>query len=157
MSTELPLLRGTITYSNAWDHDTNILHRLRFVPARDKFFNHIDQRHHLTKEIVAHHLGLSPAICHVANRDAWMNGSFNLCVPVVVGTSRVLVRFPLPYRVGDRPYPGNGDEKVRCEAGTYAWLQKECPSIPVPHYYGVGLSSGQAVRCSSDIWLIATN
>ncbi|KAF7158008.1 hypothetical protein CNMCM6106_004297 [Aspergillus hiratsukae] len=55
-----------------------------------------------------------------------MHGSFNLCVPVTVEEfGRVIIRFPLPYRVGDSFHPGNSDEKVKCEAGTYAWLQQE--------------------------------
>jgi len=60
-------------------------------------------------------------------------------------SQRVLIRFPLPYRVGDKVCPGNGDEKVRCEAATYAWMQKECPSIPIPQIYGFALSTGQCV------------
>ncbi|KKK15094.1 hypothetical protein AOCH_005603 [Aspergillus ochraceoroseus] len=40
--------------------------------------------------------------------------------------------------------PGNGDEKVLCEAGTYAWLQDNCPDVPIPHLYGFGLSTGES-------------
>jgi hypothetical protein len=52
----------------------------------------------------------------------------------------------LPYRIGEDCCPGNGDEKVRCEAGTYAWLQENCPTVPIPRLYGFGLSTGQTVR-----------
>ncbi|RLL93487.1 hypothetical protein CFD26_100822 [Aspergillus turcosus] len=73
-----------------------------------------------------------------------MHGSFNLIVPVTVEEfGRVIIRFPLPYRVGDSFHPGNSDEKVKCEAGTYAWLQQECPTIPIPRLYGFGLTTGQ--------------
>jgi hypothetical protein len=52
-----------------------------------------------------------------------MQGAFNLCVPVMVnGSKRVLMRFPFPYRIGEGTFcRGNSDEKVRCEAATYAW------------------------------------
>lgn len=59
---------------------------------------------------------------------------------------QLMIRFPLPYRIGEYPCPGNADEKVRCEAGTYAWLQENCPIVPIPHLYGFGLSTGQTVR-----------
>ncbi|EGE82636.2 hypothetical protein BDDG_05580 [Blastomyces dermatitidis ATCC 18188] len=59
-------------------------------------------------------------------------GSFNVCILVTIDTwkdrqqqgQRVLLRFPLPYRVGEDFRPGNGDEKIRCEAGAYAWLEE---------------------------------
>jgi hypothetical protein len=35
--------------------------------------------------------------------------------------------------------------QVRCEAGTYAWPQEKCPSVPIPRLYGSGLSTGQTV------------
>lgn len=85
--------------------------------------------------------------------ENWHHGSFNLCVPVVVGGwkqkkqpgGRVLLRFPLPYRVGDAFRPGNGDEKIRCEAGAYAWLQENCPDVPIPQLYGFSTSTGETV------------
>ncbi|BDD60167.1 hypothetical protein MAP00_005321 [Monascus purpureus] len=54
-----------------------------------------------------------------------------------------MFRLPLPYRVGDAFRPGNGDEKVRCEAGTYAWLEENCPDVPIPRFYGFGVSTGE--------------
>lgn len=78
------------------------------------------------KVIAAHHLGLrSSDGCHVADQDEWPHGSFNVCVPITIDAwrgKRVLVRLPLPYRTGEIANPGNSDEKIRCEAGTYAWL-----------------------------------
>ncbi|OAA37684.1 Aminoglycoside phosphotransferase [Metarhizium rileyi] len=53
----------------------------------------------------------------------------------------VLLRFPLPYRVGEAVRPGNSDEKVNGEAAAYAWLQENCPSVPIPQLYGFGLSN----------------
>lgn len=72
--------------------------------------------------------------------------------------NRVLVRFPLPYHVGELSKPGNSDEKVWCEAGTYAWLEENCPDIPIPRLYGFGMGTGEAVETllvsMLDSWLI---
>lgn len=87
--------------------------------------------------------------------DGWLHGSFNLCIPITVtvnnhnkssrsrrrqqdSSKRVMIRFPLPYRVGEDFRPGNADEELRCEAGTYAWLQDHCPTVPIPRLYGFG-------------------
>ncbi|KOS39868.1 hypothetical protein ACN38_g9284 [Penicillium nordicum] len=76
-----------------------------------------------------------------------MRGSFNICILVdfyVPGQNKqLIIRFPLPYRIGDICYPGNADEKILCEAGTYAWLQTNCPDVPIPYLYGFGLRSGK--------------
>lgn len=98
-------------------------------------------------------LGLSSSDkCHVSEVRYWLRGSFNICIPISIQNSRqqprkrVILRFPLPYRIGDDFRPGNGDEKIQCEAGTYAWLQQNCPDIPIPRLYGFALSTGETVR-----------
>ena len=60
---------------------------------------------------------------------------------------QLIIRFPLPYRIGENTHPGNADEKVRCEAGTYAWIEENCADITIPKLYGLRLSTGQTV-CS---------
>ncbi|KAI2785775.1 hypothetical protein POX_h09534 [Penicillium oxalicum] len=40
-------------------------------------------------------------------------------------------------------YRRNADEKVRCEAGTYAWIEENCADITIPKLYGLRLSTGQ--------------
>ncbi|KAL4948359.1 hypothetical protein BDW69DRAFT_94574 [Aspergillus filifer] len=152
MPKPLPLLRGEITYSTAKLEEVNVLHRLRYCDQRDEFFAYILENRKWIEMIVAHHLNLgSSNECRVADFGDWQHGSFNLCVPVYVNTwkekqqpgSRVLLRLPLPYRVGDAFRPGNGDEKIRCEAGTYAWLEQNCPDIPIPRLYGFATSTGE--------------
>ncbi|KAI2722587.1 hypothetical protein CBS147332_3516 [Penicillium roqueforti] len=87
--------------------------------------------------------------CHVSEVRYWLRGSFNICIPISIQNSRqqprkrVILRFPLPYRIGDDFRPGNGDKKIQCEAGTYAWLQQNCPDIPIPRLYGFALSTGE--------------
>ncbi|KAB8259745.1 hypothetical protein BDV32DRAFT_159164 [Aspergillus pseudonomiae] len=111
-----------------------------------RFFAHIQERQEWMKAIAVHHLNLkSSTLCHVAGQEDWSHGGFNVCIPITVDgcNKRVLMRFPLPYRVGEAVQPGNSDEKIRCEAGSYAWLEENCADVPIPPLYGFGLSSGE--------------
>ncbi|KAJ5107012.1 hypothetical protein N7456_003687 [Penicillium angulare] len=147
MPKTLPLLRKEITYSTAATEEVNILHKLQYVQKRIDFFTLLYTNTDWIEETVAHHLGLSTSQCEVVGVKDWLHGSFNVCIPVDIKGekfNRVLIRFPLPYRVGESVCPGNSDEKLRCEAGTYAWMQDNCPDVPIPRLHGFGLSSGQA-------------
>ncbi|KAK2764473.1 hypothetical protein FQN54_009168 [Arachnomyces sp. PD_36] len=143
--TERRLLRGkTITYSQALDKEINMLQRLEYPARQDEFFDSIWKRRDLIAEVVCWHLGISPSACKVVDEEGWRHGSFNLLVPVVFdGFAPVLIRFPLPYRNGESFRPGNCEEKVKCEAATYAWIQQECPELVTPHLYGFGTSGGK--------------
>lgn len=146
------LLRGEITYAAAKEQDANILHELGYRDQKIQFFTHLSRNRELIKSLIAHHLGLTSAdLCRVVDVEDWIHGSFNVCIRVdifdvegIVGR-QVMIRFPLPYRIGENCCPGNADEKVRCEAGTYIWLKENCPTVPIPHLYGFGLSSGKIV------------
>ncbi|KFY17973.1 hypothetical protein V492_00223 [Pseudogymnoascus sp. VKM F-4246] len=139
------LPREDITYSVAQDREVNVLHQLGYCDKKDRFFDCLYRKRNLMQAVVAHHLSLRlPDACHIADMSEWLYGSFNVCIPVTISTwqgKRVLLRFPLPYRVGDSFQPGNGDEKIRCEAGTYAWLDENCPEVPIPRLYGFALST----------------
>ncbi|EEH03547.1 conserved hypothetical protein [Histoplasma capsulatum G186AR] len=150
------LLREEITYSTAKGREANILHQLGYHDKQTSFFNQLNNSRDWIKYVVAHHLGLgagSVDLCRVAEVEDWFHGSFNICVPVTIedetwkrekqGGWHVLLRLPLPYRIGEAFRSGNGDEKVRCEAGTYAWLQENCPEVPIPHMYGFAMSTGE--------------
>ncbi|EKV04256.1 hypothetical protein PDIG_90130 [Penicillium digitatum PHI26] len=149
------LLREEITYSLAKEREVNILHQLGYFDQQCHFFSHLYARREWMKAIIAHHLGFrSTDMCHIAKMDDWFRGSFNVCVPVTIENwkerqqpgLRVILRFPLPYRVGEGFRPGNGDEKIRCEAGAYAWLQQNCPDVPIARLYGFAMSTGETVR-----------
>ncbi|KAF4977275.1 hypothetical protein FZEAL_6163 [Fusarium zealandicum] len=143
------LLSGLITLSEAKERGYNVIHRLEYPKLQRAFFQRLQSQRHLIRTIIAHHLGADPANCDVSSPEYWRHGSFNVCVPARVDSPNlglpifVMVRFPLPYRVGETTHPGNADEKLRCEAATYAWLQEHCPSVPIPHLYGIGLATGQ--------------
>ncbi|KAJ6019910.1 hypothetical protein N7499_002955 [Penicillium canescens] len=159
------LLRREVTYSDVKDDEFNMLHQLDYYAQQAQFFAHLRDKSDWMKAVVAHHLNLSsPAACEVSDVEDWLHGSFNVCVPVTIHNrqnKRVLLRFPLPYRVGETFNPGNSDEKIRCEVGTYAWLQENCSEIPIPQLYGFSLSSGEVftlLRCmplfSRYLWLM---
>lgn len=144
MPTTLRLLRKEITYSEARREEVDILRRLQYYDQQQEFFVGLAAQTELIKAIVTHHLGLfSTAQCQVAGVEEWLHGSYNVCIPVSIrdwnvraqSGTRVLLRLPLPYRLGEDFRPGNADEKIRCEAGTYAWLQGNCPDIPIPRLY----------------------
>lgn len=143
------LLRGEITYSAAKERETNILHALGYWSQQNQYFTFLHGKRHLIQAAVAHHLNLgSPGYCQVAEPKDWLSGTFNVCIPVHVDENQapsVLVRLPLPYRVGEKFSTGNADEKILCEVGTYAWLQQNCPETPIPRLFGYGLSTGQTV------------
>ncbi|KAB8213342.1 hypothetical protein BDV33DRAFT_66606 [Aspergillus novoparasiticus] len=146
------LLHEELTYSHAKSKETNILHQLKYPSQQSQFFTLLQSKRSWIRVIVAHHLNLpSSNACQVADVGEWLHGSFNVCIPVTIlewnqkqqSGHRVLVRFPLPYRIGEDFRPGNGDEKVRCEAGTYAWIEENCPDIPIPRLYGFGMATGE--------------
>lgn len=137
------------SYEDVKDDESNVLHKLTFWRERCKFFAHLHRNQTTVQATTARHLGVSVQICRVAEPEAWLYGSFNLCIPVSITsqpTKRVVVRFPLPYKVGGLE---NADEKLRCEAATYIWHQDNCPSVPIPRLHGFGFSSGQKVGQST--------
>ncbi|PGH27641.1 hypothetical protein AJ80_00654 [Polytolypa hystricis UAMH7299] len=127
------LLHGEITYSAAKEKETNILHALGYWQRRLDLFNHLYRNRGSIEDVARHHLGLGSAwTCHIAEPNDWLHWSFNLCVSIRLTnkrgapSKRLMIRFPLPYRVGEDYRPGNADEKLRCEAGTYAWMRENC-------------------------------
>lgn len=146
------LLRGEITYAAAKEQDANILHELGYRDQKISFFTHLHRNRELIRTLVARHLGLASAdACRVVDVEDWIHGSFNVCIRVDIVDPKgnigrqIMIRFPLPYRIGENCCPGNADEKVRCEVGTYTWLKENCPTVPIPHLYGFGLSNGKTV------------
>ncbi|TQV92473.1 hypothetical protein V2A60_007161 [Cordyceps javanica] len=145
------LLSGPITFSAASRRSTNVLQSLLYPQRKLAFYSYIQERFELLAELVAHHLGTRPDEILVAPQAWWRHGSFNLCIPVRVNADLektglpqfVMIRFPLPYRVGEVTHPGNSDEKLRCEAATYAWIDENCPDVPIPKLFGFGLGTNE--------------
>ncbi|EFY84979.1 hypothetical protein MAC_08963 [Metarhizium acridum CQMa 102] len=145
------LLSGPITLSSATGRSANVLHALQYPLRKLAFYSYIEGHRALLAEVIAHHLGIKPTDVDISPQEWWRHGSFNLCVPLKVNVNSTqsnvpefaFIRFPLPYRVGEVTNPGNSDEKLNCEAATYAWLEENCPSVPIPKLYGFGLSTNQ--------------
>ncbi|KAJ5980066.1 hypothetical protein N7481_007364 [Penicillium waksmanii] len=102
----------------------------------------------LVNQLPLKHLGTkSSAECSIADPDQWMCGSFKVCIRLDIHQAGILPKTS-PHAVSftilswDADNPGNSDEKILCEAGTYAWLQANFPDITIPKLYGFGLASG---------------
>jgi hypothetical protein len=108
MPVMLPLLRGNIIYDEARHRETKILLHLTYPEAQLEFQNFIERRQKSMQKRVAHHLNLpSPSVCRVAPSTDLMSGSFDLCfLGTVADHQQILIRFPLPYRAGEKVCPG---------------------------------------------------
>ncbi|KAL1858120.1 hypothetical protein VTK73DRAFT_7934 [Phialemonium thermophilum] len=134
-----PLFRGTFSLEDASKEDRDILQELSYPDKRVDFWLRLHRSRQHMEEVIAQHLRLPRSHVRVGDLQEWIHGSFNACLPVYI-TSRqarglpkkLMMRFLLPYKVGEEVRPGNVDEKLRCEAATYVWLQQHCPEIPVP-------------------------
>jgi hypothetical protein len=151
MPKTLPLLHGEITLESALDDEDNMLQALAYPEQRFEFFVDLLRHRSEIEAIVSYHLGLKKGeACQIGEVKDWRAGSFNVCIPVRVNRAksrnkRVMIRFPLPYKVGELQNPGNAEEKIRSEAGTYIWIREKCPTVPIPYLWGFGLPDGTSV------------
>jgi hypothetical protein len=148
----LPLLRGNTTLESALEQEEDVLLELDYPEQRIDFFVFLYSNRGDIERIAAYHLSLGPSdTCRTGDVNEWVHGSFNVCIPLYVNKQgqdlekQALIRFPLPYRIGEFRNPGNVDEKLRCEAATFIWIHTHCPEIPIPQLWGFGLVGGQSV------------
>lgn len=130
--------RAPISYASAANKDGNIINQL-LCEETDTICS-----------LVRHHLRLSPgAVCAVSPQSEWICGSFNVCVPIEVtsdpASRKLMLRCCLPHKLAEDRYPGTVDEKLSCEVGTYAWMQRNCPDVRIPHLFGFGFSDHRHV------------
>ena len=130
-----------------------MLLRLKYWQKRSDLLDYLCDHRTEIEAVVSHHLNLSTTgTCFIAPRSERIDGSFNICLPGQVkpekihSEKRVIMRFPLPYKIGEETFPGNADEQLRCEAATYVWIQENCPDVPVPQLLGFAFSGNQCVR-----------
>jgi hypothetical protein len=140
------------TYTDLVDNDHNMLIQSQWPGQQAEFINSWRPKGACLEQLVAHHLSLSPHRCRVASHEDWLSGSFNLCIPVDVERHpRVLVRLPFPHRFRSHTSPDMASEKIRNEAGTFAWLSKHCPNVPIPRLWAFGLSDGRSFRSLAQV------
>lgn len=117
----LPLLDGDITLESALDKKSNIIQELTYTKERVEFCWSLWQCRRDLEKLVAFHLNVASSRCGIGDDSAvtprsWLHGSFNYYIPVYVSdeagnqVERVLLRFPLPYKLGDSKFPGNCEE-----------------------------------------------
>ncbi|KAL3479030.1 hypothetical protein BJX99DRAFT_245228 [Aspergillus californicus] len=157
MATTLPLLRGTsISLENALTDDDSILHRLDYPQKQEEFWLHLLSHKHDIEELVSFHVQVKH--CRVADESDLFFGSYNVCIPVYVdlpSDERVLVRIPLPFKIGEANKPGNVEEKLRCKVATYIWIHENRPTVPIPTLYGIALPDGQTFAPASSVSLLS--
>lgn len=154
-ATTLRTLKGEITLDAAIQEERDMLRRLSYWNKRIYFLCYLDDHSAEIEAIVSYHLGLSEIeSCYIAPLDDWIHGSFNMCLPIHIKDregheKRVMMRFPLPYKVGEEECPGNAEEKLRCEAATYVWIQENCPDVPIPQLLGFAFHENQCVSVAN--------
>lgn len=142
--------RDPISYESAIRREDNIIQQLTYVGETAKLDASLWQARGAIQALTKHHLSLGRKdSCTVLGKHAWIRGSFNVCVPIEVcrgnTTTRVLLRCPMPHKLAEATYPGSVDEKLNCEVATYAWMQENCPEVPIPHLFGFGFSDNRHV------------
>jgi hypothetical protein len=142
-----------VTLEEALDDDWDMIPPLTAFAKTREYCQYLDRNRIQLERIISRHLGMPSTDFVLLSQDHWVWGSFNVCLPLDIKrtnrTSRLprqaILRFPLPFRCGEEYSPGNVEEKLRCEAATYIWLQQNCPSIPTPRLLAIGLPGAESV------------
>ena len=138
-----------VDLEEALDSEDDMIVKLTLWDRQKHFLEYLFSSRDLIAKTVAQHLNATrPPICQILDPDEWKLGSFNVCIPVQVADGpfrRVIIRFPLPHKIGDAHFPGNADEKISTEAATYAWLSTRSPGLLIQRLFGYALSNGQRV------------
>lgn len=161
----IPISRWkTMTEEQALDEDWDMIPTLTAYSKTQSFCNSLEDYRPQLERLISRHLGIPPSEFVLLGQEHWVWGSFNICLPIDIKSTLVtqclprqaILRMPLPFRCGEDYSPGNVEEKLRCEAATYIWLQRKCPSIPTPKLLAVGFPLGESVCpgrvVSSETW-----
>ncbi|KXT14119.1 hypothetical protein AC579_91 [Pseudocercospora musae] len=138
---------GTLSLSAAQRNERNILARLQQSQARKQLYQDLWDNRRTIEAVTAHHLRIAgSSACVVQDTDTWFRGQFNICILVHVQdgdgrTCRKIFRCPMAHKVGEEYFPGAMQEKMRAEVATFAWIESNCPGIPIPRLHAFGLSN----------------
>lgn len=110
------------------------------------------RRSHI-QDVISRHLNIPPRKFVLSQSSEWIYGCFNICLPIEILDTlsrrlprKALIRFTMPHTIGESYNRGAVDEKVRCEAATYIWLERECPIVPFPRLLGMGFPGSRSVH-----------
>ncbi|KAI9756199.1 MAG: hypothetical protein M4579_003939 [Chaenotheca gracillima] len=147
------LHHGVITHEEASEREDDVLFKLAQWDLVEDWYLYCKRSQNQIEHIVANHLRLADSErCELSQMQDWKYGSFNFNVPVIIHSdrrgrfgNRVLLRLPLgrnAYNAGEGGFDSLANEKVRCEVATYAWLDENCPDVPIPRLFGFSFSDG---------------
>ncbi len=126
-----------------------MLVKLERPRLREEFFNYLKSHRSLIMALVSQNLLLQEhQRCVVADVTEWKSGDFNVCIPISISnwrSQRLIMRCPFPHMLDCHVNSSNSDsidEKIRCEAATFAWISQNCTHVPIPRLWGFGLPSG---------------
>lgn len=126
------------------------LPRMRYPKLVRQFYDTIDDQKNDLEQMICKLLHVPT--CRIIDSKLWRSGSFNVAILVRLPRGKnVYLRLPFLHRIGECTFPGNVDEKIRTETGTYLWLQKHCPDIPIPTLHAFGLPNGLTVCLTAHI------
>lgn len=141
-----------LTEAEALDSDLDMIPALSSQHQTDEFRQQLDLGRSQIEKIISRHLGIPQSDFVLSQSSEWIWGGFNVCLPIHINSAhkfklprRALIRFAVPFRVGEDFSPGSVDEKLRCEAATYLWLRQNCPMVPIPRLLGMGFPGTQSV------------
>lgn len=144
---------GMITEVEALANDLDMLPAI-LIEGENTNFRHdkLIARTSQIERLIFGHLGIPADDFALYPPSAWIEANFNICLPIDIKhghgarlPSRAVIRFPLPYNIGEAFMPDTIDEKLRCEAATYVWMSENCPDIPVPRLLGMSFPGSQTV------------
>ncbi|CAD0112141.1 unnamed protein product, partial [Aureobasidium uvarum] len=136
---------GLITEDEALAIDLDVIPKLHIRRETDKFRQKLHSRISDIRELISRHLQIPETDFVLYEPSTWIEGGFNVCLSIDINNNRhphlppgAVIRFPLPFNIGESFAPGTVDEKLRCEAATYIWMRENCPCIPLPRLLGMG-------------------
>ncbi|KAH8772443.1 hypothetical protein F5882DRAFT_174322 [Hyaloscypha sp. PMI_1271] len=137
--------RKHTTFESALKKDEDIINQAAYRKAATELSQALWDHRQAIQALVKHQLRLGNRdTCIVNAQDQWIQGSFNICIPIEVRSARfhekLIFRCPMPHKLAEAKSPGTVDEKLSSEVGMYAWMQHQCPDVRIPHLYGFGFS-----------------
>jgi len=142
-----------LTEKQALAEDWDMIPTLTAFAKTREFCQYLDCHRDQLEGLISRHLGIPSTEFVLLSQECWVWGSFNLCMPIDIKRThrsstlppQAILRIPLPFRCGEDYSPGNVEEKLRCEAATYIWLQRFIPSIPTPRLLAIGFRGAESV------------